>query len=207
MYQPRHFIQDDPQQIDALVRSYPFATVVSLSEGLLTADHIPFLSERSANGQLRLKGHVARANPLWQNPGPVLAIFQGPDAYISPAWYAEKVRSGKVVPTWNYAVVHCHGPLVASEAAEDILAVVSRLTDRHESGRAPPWQVADAPAEYVERMLQAIVAIEIPVERVEAKWKVSQNRPAEDRAGVARGLAGEPGEAPAMAPWVRDTGR
>lgn len=207
MYQPSHFRQNDLDVMEALIRAHPFATVVSQSEGMLTADHMPMLVQREAGGQLRLEGHVARANPLWQVQGPVLVIFQGPQEYISPSWYAEKPRSGKVVPTWNYTVVHCHGTLVAREDPQSILATVRALTDRHEAARPHPWKVDDAPADYLEKLTRAIVAIEIPVQTIEGKWKVSQNRPADDRAGIVTGLSAEPDAAArSMAALVRDFG-
>jgi transcriptional regulator len=198
MYQPRHFAQNDPAVWQALVREQPFATLVTPAGAGFTADHLPFEFDAQAN---LLQGHVARANPLWREAHgrEVLAIFQGPDAYVSPSWYPSKAEHGKVVPTWNYAVVHLHGVLEAVDDAAWLRGFVERLTTRHETGRAQPWAVSDAPADYIEQMLKAIVGIRIPVSRVEAKWKVSQNRSAADRAGVALGLA--PGDA-AMAALV-----
>lgn len=207
VYQPSHFKQDDLDVLEALVRAHPFATVVSQSEDGLTADHLPMLVQRESGGRLRLEGHVARANPLWRNQRPVLAIFQGPQGYISPSWYAEKQRTGKVVPTWDYTVVHCHGSLIAREDPQSVLATVRALTSRHEAARPQPWSIDDAPAEYLEQLARAIVAIEIPVQRIEGKWKVSQNRPVDDRSGVADGLEAEgSANARAMAALVRDFG-
>jgi len=188
MYQPAHFAQADPAVWQALLREQPFATLVTPAGAGFTADHLPLEYDTQAQ---RLQGHVARANPLWREAHgrEVLAIFQGPDAYVSPSWYPGKHEHGKVVPTWNYAVVHLHGRLEAIDDAAWLRGFVERLTARHEAARAQPWAVNDAPGDYIEQMLKAIVGIRIEVTRVEAKWKVSQNRSAADRQGVARGLA------------------
>ena len=152
-----------------------------------------------------LEAHVARANPLWQRAaGEGVVIFQGPDRYITPSWYATKAASAKVVPTWNYAVVHAQGPLRAIEDAAWLHGLVSDLTRRHEGPRAHPWQVSDAPDEYVQQILRAIVGIEIPLTSLVGKWKVTQNRGEADRLSVATGLGGEAGDdAAAMAALVR----
>jgi transcriptional regulator len=188
MYLPRHFAQEDPAQLQALMVASPLATLVSTGPEGLTADHLP-LEYDAVTGTLR--GHVARANPLWQQADgqPVLAVFGGPQGYVSPSWYASKAEHHKVVPTWNYAVVHAHGTLHAVQDAPWLHALVSRLTAHHESGRAAPWAVTDAPEDYIAQMLRAIVGIEIPVARLLGKWKLSQNRSAADREGVARALA------------------
>jgi transcriptional regulator len=194
MYLPSHFAQADAAALAALMREQPLAALVTLQGGEPTADHIPL--EFDAERQL-LRGHVARANPLWKaaDGQQVLAIFSGTQAYVSPGWYPSKAATHKVVPTWNYAVVHAHGRLRAVDDAPWLRELVGRLTDHHEQPRAQPWSVNDAPADYVQQMLRAIVGIEIAVERLEGKWKLSQNRSAEDRAGVAAGLAAEPGAA------------
>lgn len=205
MYQPKHFEQTDPAALAALMGEHPFATLVSTQEGGVTADHLPLQFVPGVGEHGVLRGHVARANPLWQRCGgqPVLAIFQGVQAYISPSWYPSKAQHGKVVPTWNYAVVHAHGALQVHDDAAWLLAFVSSLTTTHEAGRRHPWAVTDAPGDYIEQMLKAIVGIEIPVARLEGKWKLSQNRGAAEREGVARGLAAEAAEPPrAMAPKV-----
>ena len=188
MYLPRHFAQDDPAQLQALMQAHPLATLVSSGPDGLTADHVP-LEYDAAAGTLR--GHVARANPLWQHADgqPVLAVFGGPQGYVSPSWYPSKAEHHKVVPTWNYAVVHAHGSLRVVQDAPWLHALVSRLTGHHESGRPTPWAVADAPDDYIAQMLRAIVGIEIPVTRLLGKWKLSQNRSTADRQGVAQGLA------------------
>jgi transcriptional regulator len=190
MYLPRHFAQEDPAQLQALMAAYPLATLVSSGPDGLTADHLPL--EYDA-GTSTLRGHVARANPLWQHARgqAVLAVFGGPQGYVSPSWYASKAEHHQVVPTWNYAVVHAHGPLTAVQDAPWLHALVSRLTAHHESPRPQPWAVTDAPDDYVQQMLRAIVGIEICVERLLGKWKLSQNRSAADRQGVAAAVAAE----------------
>ena len=190
MYLPSHFEQLDPAALHALMREHPLATLVSLQADGPSADHVPLEFDAATR---TLRGHVARANPLWRMAGgqAVLAVFCGPQAYISPSWYPSKAATHKVVPTWNYTVVHAHGTLQVVEDAPWLHDLVSRLTRHHESPRAQPWAVSDAPDDYVQPMLRAIVGIQIPVDRLVGKWKVSQNRSAADRQGVARGLAGE----------------
>lgn len=185
MYQPNHFVETDRETLAALIREAPLATVIRGGDEL-SADLIPLVLEGDV-----LRGHVARANPLWKHAGPVLAVFHGVQSYISPRWYASKAEHGRVVPTWNYAMVQAHGTLRAIDDVAWLEAFVSRLTDRHESGDAP-WQVSDAPREYLDKTLKAIVGIEIEVSRLEGKFKLSQNRSAEDRAGVIAGLADHP---------------
>ena len=192
MYLPKHFEQPDPDAMARLLAAHPLATLAWNSADGLTAEHLPLMWERGAgDGPLgTLRGHVARANPLWREAtgAAVLAAFQGPQAYITPSWYPSKAATAKVVPTWNYAVVHARGSLRVTEDAAWLRALVGRLTDVHEASRAHRWQVDDAPADYIEQMLRAIVGIEIEVTRLQGKWKVSQNRSAADRAGVAAGL-------------------
>jgi transcriptional regulator len=203
MYLPKHFEQHDPQALQALMREHPLAALVSTGADGITADHLPLEYDAATN---TLRGHVARANPLWQHADgqPVLAIFRGAQAYITPSWYPSKAATHKVVPTWNYAVVHAHGTLRAVAEAPWLHALVSRLTGHHEAPRVVPWAVSDAPDDYVQQMLRAIVGIEIPVARLVGKWKVSQNRGEADRLGVADGLAAEPAaDAQAMAALVR----
>jgi len=192
MYLPKHFEQQDEAAMAQLLQLHPLATVAWQAADGLSAEHLPLMWERGsgdgAHGTLR--GHVARANPVWRAAAgaEVLAVFQGPQAYITPSWYPTKAETAKVVPTWNYAVVHLHGVLRITEDAAWLRALVERLTDTHEASRAQRWQVGDAPADYIEMMLRAIVGIEIEVVRMQGKWKVSQNRNAPDRAGVAAGL-------------------
>jgi len=188
MYQPAHFVEQDTDALLALMTSAPLATLVR-GGAELAADLLPLEVERVGAGW-RITGHVARANALWREADgqPVLAIFQGPQAYISPNWYPSKAQHGKAVPTWNYTMVQVHGTLRAIEDPQWLRAFVTRLTERHEGGRAMPWHVADAPADYLDAMLKAIVGIEIEVTKLEGKFKLSQNRSAEDRTGVVLGL-------------------
>jgi transcriptional regulator len=189
-----------------LIRAHPLATLVMLTPGGLDANHIPFEIDPDPAPFGTLRGHVARANPLWRTVSDVeaLAVFQGPDLYVSPSWYVTKQETGKVVPTWNYAVVHAHGPLRVIDDRAWLRAFVETLTNRHEAGRRDPWKVTDAPADYVDSMVTAIVGIEIPITKLIGKWKVSQNRPEQDRAGVVEGLRRDGGDsASAMARLVR----
>jgi transcriptional regulator len=171
------------------MRAAPLATLVHAAGGTLTADVLPMEVERTAGGW-RVTAHVARANPLWREADgqPVLLLFQGPQAYVSPSWYPSKAQHGKAVPTWNYTMVQVHGTLRAMQDPQWLRAFVTRLTERHEAGRALPWHVTDAPPDYIDAMLKAIVGIEIEVTRVEGKFKLSQNRDAADRTGVVLGL-------------------
>jgi transcriptional regulator len=190
-YLPTHFEETDTATLHALVGAYPLATWVVLHQGELLVNHIPFLLDADRGEYGTLVGHVARANPVWQAlaaGATSVAVFTGPQAYVSPNWYPSKHVHGKAVPTWNYATVHAHGVPQAFDEPARLLALVTRLTQTHEAGQALPWQVADAPADYIASMLKAIVGIEIPVTRWVGKWKVSQNRPAADRQGVAAGL-------------------
>jgi transcriptional regulator len=192
MYLPKHFEQTDSEAMARLLAAHPLATLAWSSADGLAADHLPLMWERAdADGALgTLRGHVARANPVWREAAgsQVLAVFQGPQAYITPSWYPSKAETAKVVPTWNYAVVHARGRLRVSEDAAWLRALVGRLTDTHEAAFAKRWQVGDAPADYVQQMLRAIVGIEVELTSLQGKWKVSQNRTAGDRAGVAAGL-------------------
>jgi len=194
MYLPPHFEQQDRVALQALMREHPLAALVTSGPDGLNADHVPLEFDATAGEHGTLVGHVARANPLWQSAAgkPVLAIFRGPQAYVSPSWYPSKAGTHKVVPTWNYAVVHAHGVLEAVDDAPWLRELVGRLTDRHEAPRPAPWSVGDAPADYVQAMLRAIVGIRIPIERLVGKWKVSQNRSQADREGVAQGLGDSP---------------
>ena len=192
MYLPKHFEQPDAEAIARLLVAHPLATLAWTAADGLTAEHLPLLWDRGAADGARgtLRGHVARANPVWREAadGAVMAAFQGPQAYVTPSWYPSKAANAKVVPTWNYAVVHAHGKLRVIEDAAWLRVLVGRLTDTQEATRAHRWQVDDAPADYIEQMLRAIVGIEIEITRLQGKWKVSQNRSESDRAGVAAGL-------------------
>ncbi len=212
MYLPAHFEQTDSDAIARLLAAHPLATLAWQSPGGLCAEHLPLMWDRipgdgaSGTSPGTLRGHVARANPVWREAAgsQVLAAFQGPQAYVSPSWYPSKAVNAKVVPTWNYAVVHARGTLRVIEDAAWLRALVGRLTDTHEAARAQRWQVDDAPADYIATMLRAIVGIEIEVTQLQGKWKVSQNRSASDRAGVAAGLDSlSHGDTTAMATLVR----
>ena len=212
MYQVAAFREERIDVMHALIRAHPLAVLVTGAGGILEANHLPLLINPLPSPQGTLRGHVARANPLWRQvqkaEAEALVVFQGPQVYVTPSWYPEKRASGKVVPTWNYAVVHARGPLIIHDDRDWLRDLVSRLTDQQEAGRAQPWGIADAPADYIERMLGAIVGIEIPISRIEGKWKVSQNRADADRAGVVDGLAqsADP-QARAMAALVSEFGK
>lgn len=208
MYQPAHFDIQDLARLHGLIESHPFATWATTLDGVLEMNHIPFLLDRTRGPQGTLVGHVARANPLWQRPAASIVAFHGPQAYVSPNAYPSKHAHGKAVPTWNYVVVQAHGTPRAIEDKAALLQIVTRLTQAHESGQALPWKVSDAPADYIDAMLAAIVGIEMPIERLAGKWKVSQNRPAADRLGVAAALSLRGDEqALAMARLVEPTDR
>jgi transcriptional regulator len=207
MYQPTHFQQHDPQALRALMAEFPLATLVHGAAGL-DADPVPLLWQASAsgNGAGTLIGHVARANPLWQqaHAREVLAIFHGPQGYVSPSWYPSKAATHKVVPTWNYAWVQARGVLHAVDDAEALHGIVSRLTAHQEAPRSAPWAVSDAPPAYVQQMHKAIVGIRIELQSLQGKWKLSQNRSAEDHAGAVRGAAAETQPTAAeLAAWMQ----
>ncbi len=203
MYCPAHFAESRPEVLHALMRAYPLATLVTMgniSNGP-DANHIPLSLETAADGSAVLRGHIARTNPLRKvtaDGAPALAIFHGPDAYITPSWYPSKREHGKAVPTWNYATVHARGPLRFIDDADWLRAHVDILTQQQESTFAEPWAVSDAPVDYIEKMLTAIVGIELTITSLEGKWKASQNQPEGNRDGVAAGLR-ERGRADAAA--------
>ena len=197
MYLPRHFDESRPEVLHGLIRDYPFGTLVTSGPGGLEANHLPF--ELDAE-QGVLRAHVARANPVWQTQaGDALAIFQGPSAYVSPSYYPGKAEHGKVVPTWNYIAVHVSGPLRAVEDPGWLRDLVGRLTNRFESGRPAPWAIDDAPEDYLRKLLDQIVGIELRVTRITGKWKMSQNQPQANRLGVESGLREEGGMAAQVA--------
>lgn len=209
MYVPAHFEETRPETLHALMRAHSLGALVTSGPSGLCVDHIPWIVDPEPAPYGTLRCHVARANPVWRAIGDSLeplVVFQGPQAYISPSWYPSKQEHGKAVPTWNYAVVHARGAPRVIEDREWLLELVSALTDVNEAFQALPWQVSDAPVDFTEKMLAAIVGVEIPIRTLRGKWKVSQNRPAADRQGVGAGLdaRGEPGAA-AMAALVRET--
>jgi transcriptional regulator len=190
MYLPPVHEEKDRSVLSALIRAHPLGTWVTPSPDGLVANHIPFLLEGEGES-LVLRAHVARANPVWREMSPTIAsvvTFQGVDAYVTPSWYPSKHAHGKAVPTWNYAVVHVHGRPRAIDDAAWLRSHLERMTDTHEAPQAQPWKVSDAPEEYLRRMIDGIVGIEIPVDRIEGKWKTSQNRAMPDRLGVVAGL-------------------
>jgi transcriptional regulator len=201
MYNPPHFQEERTDVLQQLIREHALAAVVTLGPEGLIANHIPLILDAEAGPLGTLRGHVSRMNPQWRDALPhvsALAIFQGPSAYITPSWYSSKQETGKVVPTYNYVVVHAHGPLKTYEDPELLLRNVRALTELHEAPLAQRWSVDDAPADFIREQLKGIVGIEIPIERLEGKWKVSQNRVPADRQGVIDGLR-EAGEVKSLA--------
>lgn len=193
MYLPAHFEEISEEVMAGLIEQHPLGALVTLGSDGLTANHIPFLIESHEAGRRTLIGHVARGNAVWQDPGDgadTLVIFQGISAYISPNWYPTKHETHQVVPTYNYAVVHVHGPLVVHDDPKWVRGVVGKLTKRFEASQPEPWKMADAPSEFIAEQLANIVGIEVPIQRMTGKWKVSQNRVASDRAGVVAALSG-----------------
>jgi transcriptional regulator len=209
MYLPDHFAESRVDVLRQLIHEHPLAALVTLNAQELNANHIPFEHDAEPAPFGTLRGHVARANPVWRDYSrdiEALVIFQGAQHYITPSWYPSKQETGKVVPTFNYIVVHAYGALRVIEDRAWLRGLVERLTNRHEAPRAIPWQVTDAPSDYIEKMLGAIVGIEIPLTRLVGKWKVSQNQPAANRDGVIKGLDELPNtDATAMANLIRQT--
>jgi transcriptional regulator len=208
MYVPPHFAESRVEVLHELIRGRPLGGFVTLGAEGLSANHVPFeiVPEPQLFGSLRC--HVARANPVWRDFTPdceALVIFTGPSTYVSPSWYPTKNQSGEVVPTYNYLVAHAYGPPKIIHDAEWLRGLVTRLTHRFESGREAPWQVRDAPAAFIEKQLGAIVGIEIPITKLIGKWKVSQNRPPQDREGVARALGElDDADSATIARWIKE---
>jgi len=194
MYTPKYHALTDTIAMQSHIEQYALGAWVCTSDSQLTANHIPFVLDRQHGPHGRLLGHVSRANPVWrtlEKGAPSVVMFMGPNAYITPAWYPSKQQHGKVVPTWNYVAVHAHGVARAVEEPSWILDMLSRLTDAQESGRSNRWQVSDAPADYVAKKLRAIVGIEITIDQLEGRLKVSQDEEREDRLGTVEGLMQE----------------
>jgi transcriptional regulator len=195
MYNPSHFQESDPDVLAAFCRAHPLAALVTCTAGgTIDVNHIPIMLLDAGDEGLMLRGHVARANPLWgsiADGAEVLVVFGGAERYISPSWYPSKAEHGRVVPTWNYAVVHARGAIRFVHDVVWLRQLVEMLTDAQEAPRAQPWSVTDAPEEYVASRLRAIVGFEIAVSQLEGKFKASQNRPQADRAGVIEGLRDE----------------
>ena len=207
MFVPSHFAEDDPAVLHALIRAHPLGTWVTIDGGGLVANHVPFLLDAARGPHGTLIAHVARANPVWRSFSTTvrsLVVFQGVDTYVTPSWYPSKRAHGKVVPTWNYAVVHAQGIPQAIDDRDWLRRHLDILVATHEAAQPIPWKIADAPSDFVDGLLRVIVGIEIPVESLSGKWKVSQNRPEPDKRGVVEGLAARgDGTAAAMAELVR----
>lgn len=193
MYNTNHFTEERIDVLHELMQTNPLGTLVTLEPDGMNANHLPFeIIAPSAEAPFgTLRAHCARSNPLWKNlssSNESLIVFQGAQTYITPSWYEEKKLSGKVVPTYNYAVVHGYGKVRVVEDPQWILNLLQSLTKYHEDKQATPWQISEAPESYIETMLAAIIGIEIPLTRLTGKWKVSQNRPEQDRLNIAAGL-------------------
>jgi transcriptional regulator len=207
MYTPPAFREDRPEVLRALILAHPLATLVTGGAGGLIANLVPFVLATTPQGDV-LRGHMARANEQLaslREGGEALVIFQGPEAYITPSWYATKKEHGKVVPTWNYVVVQVWGRPRVVEDPQWLLAQINELTLSQEGGRHDPWAVADAPEDYVAAQIRGIAGLEIPVSRIEGKWKASQNQPEANRQGVVQGL--RESAADAMAKIVEERAR
>lgn len=194
MHVPPHFAEIRLPVLFDAIRGAGLATIVTLGTEGLEATPLPLLLDEAEGERGTLYGHLSRGNPQWRRFDAgveALVMVRGPDAYVTPAWYPAKAETGRAVPTWNYVAVHAYGPLEVFEDAARLREVVARLSDRHEAGRAGPWSVDDAPADFIAAQLKGIVGVRIPISRIEGKWKASQNRSAADRAGVAAGLAAE----------------
>ena len=196
MYLPKHFLVEDPAILGQLIAEYPLATIIGNLDGQLEINHLPLMLSED---KTKLYGHIARSNPLTKVAGSkntaVTAIFNGPNAYVTPAWYPSKQESGKVVPTWNYAVVHAQGSIKLIEDPAWLRSHVAQMTDIHEPTYQSNWKLDDAPEEYVQMMLKAIIGIEIEVNSLIGKFKLSQNRPAQDYEAVVKQLEKSPQEA------------
>jgi transcriptional regulator len=191
VYTPPAFRDDDLTSIHATMRAARLSNLVTATSAGLIATPLPFVLDETEGEHGVLYGHVAKANPQWKATpiGEAMAIFMGPEAYITPSWYATKRETGKVVPTWNYVAVHAYGPVEFFDDPDRLLDAVTWLTNLYERARAAPWSVSDAPAEFIAAQLRGIVGVRLPITRLEGKRKMSQNRNAADRSGVAAGLA------------------
>ncbi|MEO8693673.1 MAG: FMN-binding negative transcriptional regulator [Acidimicrobiales bacterium] len=206
MYCPAHFAQTEPAAIGALIRRVPLAELITWTGQGIEASSIPLLFDDAVGKHGALLGHFARVNPQWENyeaTGEALAIFRDYDAYVSPSWYASKAQDGRVVPTWNYLTVHVRGPLIVHDDHEWKRTLLERLTTTHEAGSPEPWAITDAPQKYIDAMIRAVVGIELRIERIDAKWKLSQNRDDADVSGVIDHLAVGDGRQQAVAEHMR----
>lgn len=191
MYVPAHFALTEPAALQRILRAHPLGMLVTSADGHLDANHIPFEFDPAIGPHGQLTGHVARANPVWQqcrNGAAVMVVFRGAEAYVSPNWYPSKHETHRLVPTWNYEVVHAHGRITVRDDETFVRGVVARLTRRHEAGEPRPWKMGDSAPEFIDGLLKAIVGIEIAIDRLEGKAKLSQNREARDRLGAAATL-------------------
>lgn len=198
MYIPAHFLIKNPQDIHTIIQEHPLGALVTLGPQGLDANHIPFEFDPSHGAHGLLTAHVARANPVWQqcqDGADVLVIFRGNESYISPNWYPSKHETHRQVPTWNYEVVHVHGRLTVMDEEKFVRGVVARLTREHEASEPRPWKMGDSPPEYIAQMLKAVVGIQVEIQRIEAKAKLSQNREARDRLNAADTLLTKGAEA------------
>lgn len=193
MHTPTHFLEARTEVLEAFIHEHPFATIITMANDL-EAEHVPVLLEKKSDSDRVLIAHVSRANSIWQkvrDGAEVLAIFQGAHHYVTPSWYPSKRTHGKVVPTWNYVVVHVRGRLTWHHDGRWIRALLNKTTDALERNRKVPWRVSDAPEDFVERQVRAVVGFQVSIDSMIGKWKLSQNRNDEDYAGVLAGLASE----------------
>ncbi|HEX5055448.1 MAG TPA: FMN-binding negative transcriptional regulator [Gammaproteobacteria bacterium] len=191
MYIPKQFEETRVEVMHELMRANPLATLITLASAGLNANHIPFYLSPEPAPYGVLQGHVARANTVWTDfakDTEALVIFHGPQAYISPSWYATKRETGEVLPTWNYITVHAYGSLRIKDDPAWLQAQLEALTSRNEADFQEPWKIADAPQDFTEKLIGAIVGIEIVITRLHGKWKLSQNQPERNRQGVIKGL-------------------
>ena len=198
MYIPAHFLIKNPQDIHTIIQEHPLGALVTLGPDGLDANHIPFEFDPTQGAHGLLTAHVARANPVWeqcQDGADVLVIFRGNESYISPNWYPSKHETHRQVPTWNYEVVHVHGRLTVMDEEKFVRRVVARLTREHEASEPRPWKMGDSPPEYIAQMLKAVVGIQVEIQRIEGKAKLSQNREARDRLNAAETLLAKGAEA------------
>ena len=211
MYLPKHFAEPSVEVMHDLIRAHPLSTLITMTADGIEANHIPLFLSAQPGPFGTLYGHVARANPLWQiyqKDCEILAVFSGPNAYISPTWYATKKEHGKVVPTWNYAVTHAYGTLRVIDDAVWLRSHLTALTANNEANLPTPWAVEDAPHDYTEKMISAVVGIEITITRLIGKWKVSQNQSTQNRATVIEALNASGGaQAVSMAMLIRDAAK
>ncbi|UVK37257.1 FMN-binding negative transcriptional regulator [Mesorhizobium sp. AR10] len=211
MYQPPHFQETRQDVLHGLIRTHPLGLLISNGAEGPVANAIPFLIDADVPPNGRLRAHLAKANPQWRlladaPASPVLVVFQGADAYVTPSWYETKRETGKVVPTWNYAIVQVRGTVKVIEDRDWIAQQIADLTLSQEGSREAPWAVTDAPPPFIQSQIKGIIGLEIEITDISGKWKVSQNRPTADRVGVAEGLENEAAGAPDMARLVRSYG-